>query len=69
MILHLWRIFKEIELSSDEISCKEIKSLVAIALDDLDSSKTLCKNGNYLADSRRSIHRKSAKSILWLKPS
>lgn len=35
------------ELKSDEISKEEIQSLVDIALDDLDSSKTLCKSGNY----------------------
>ena len=35
------------ELKSDEISKEEIQSLVDIALGDLDSSKTLCKSGNY----------------------
>ena len=35
------------ELSLDEVSQKEIDSLVSIALDDLDSSKNLYSCGNY----------------------
>lgn len=34
-------------LSLDKVSREEIDSLVEIALDDLDSSRILCQNGNY----------------------